>query len=205
MRFLWTLLAVLAVAQCATGDSDRFRVSGSEDALIIIGAAEAFDATESRYSMMWRRLDPETGEFIEHDDDAAFEAETNAGGTVRIDGIPGEFTIIEVDPGAYALDSVFGRIRDGRVDYIAQGLVRGPERPTFEVRAGEAVYLGIWQVRLDNAQAVTDLWRLNGDDLRAVIRATRATRGEVDLRETQMRAVACAPRRLSAYSAREIC
>ena len=26
------------------------------------------------------------------------------------------------------------------------GVIAGPERPAFEVRPGEAVYLGIWQV-----------------------------------------------------------
>jgi hypothetical protein len=205
MRLVFALLSMLALAQCATGDGDRFRVGEGDDALVIIGAAEAFDATESRYAMMWRRFDPADRHFIEHDDDDAFEAHTNADDTVRVDGIPGEFTVVTLDPGVYALDSVFGRIRDGRVDYIAQGIVQGPERPSFEVRAGEAVYLGIWQLRLDNAQAVAQLWRLDQDDLQAVVRATRATRGAVSMRETEVRDVTCAPRRLNAYSQREIC
>ena len=32
---------------------------------------------------------------------------------MRVRGIPGEFTHAEVEPGIYALDSVFALIRDG--------------------------------------------------------------------------------------------
>lgn len=203
MRLALAVLGALALAACATGG--EFRVGRSEDALVIIGVAEAHDATESQYSVLWRKVDVEAGRFTDFDDARAFVAQTNADDTLRIDGIPGEFTIVRVQPGVYALDSVFGRIRDGRIDYIAQGLVSGPERPAFEVRAGEAVYLGIWQASIDNTSAVTRLWRLDPADLEKVVRESRATRGEVVLRETETRAVTCAMRWLNSYSQREIC
>jgi hypothetical protein len=204
MRILLTLLAMLALTQCATAP-DRFAVGRSEQAFVIIGLAEAYDATESRYDMLWRKLAPGADAFTDYDDARSFQAETNSDDTLRIDGVPGEFTLVEIPPGAYALDSVFGRIRDGRVDYIAQGVVAGPERPMFEVRAGEAVYLGIWQASLDNSSVVARPWRLSEDDLSEVVRAARNPRGAVTLRETSMRAIACAPHRISDYSQRQIC
>ncbi len=203
MRVLLMVLAATLLAQCA--GNQRFVADNADRALVIVGVAEATGATESAYEMLWRRFDPASGSFVSLDGDDAFEAETNANDSLRIDGIPGEFFAIEVRPGAYALDSVFGRLRDGRVDYIAQGLVAGPSRPSFDVAAGETVYLGIWQLSLVNSAAVARLWRLDEEDLIAVRDAAGATETNVALRETHMRDVTCAPRRLSAYSARQIC
>ena len=155
--------------------------------------------------MLWRQLDAEGGAFTDYDDARAFAAETNSGDSVRVDGVPGEFFLVEVEPGDYALDSVFGRLRDGRIDYIAQGVVRGPERPSIALRAGEAVYLGIWQLRLDNGAAVARPWRLSPDDLAAITRLTRNLRGAVVLRAAEMREIPCTPHRMSSYTPREIC
>lgn len=203
MRVLLMLLAATMLAQCAGNQS--FVADRDDRAVVIVGVAEATGATESAYEMLWRRLDPVSGAFMSYDDADAFEAETNANDSLRIAGIPGEFYAIEVRPGAYALDSVFGRLRDGRVDYIAQGVVRGPARPSFDVAAGETIYLGIWQLSLVDSAAVARLWRLDEADLIAVRDAAGAGDARVVLRETRMRDVACAPRRLSSYSARQIC
>jgi hypothetical protein len=205
MRFLIATLATFALASCATSEDRRFRVGESENALVIIGVAEAAANTSARYSLLWRLLDAD-GAFTELDGDTAFEAETNNGDTVRVRGIPGEFFAFEIEPGVYALDSVFAVIRDDRINYIAQGLVTDPERPSVQLRAGEAAYLGIWQADLDeDSRAVARPWRLQQSDLRAVLGRREIVVGDVRMRETQERAVACTPRRMSHLSQRQIC
>lgn len=207
MRHLFAILAALMLAQCASSEDDRFRVGASPDAFVIIGVAEAQANASAQYRMLWRRVGPD-GRFMDiDDDDNSFEATTNARGTLVIRGIPGEFKLAEIEPGTYALDSVFGVLRDRRVNYVAQGLIAGPERPSFEVRPGEAIYLGIWQVNLSETSAIAEPWRLDERDLRAVMRrADEEVAGSVVLRETRTRAVPCeAPRRLSNLSQRRVC
>jgi hypothetical protein len=206
MRFLFAILATLALVQCASSETegdDRFRVGQSPRAYVIINVAEAAENTSASYDMLWRRV--EGGQFAPLGDGRSFRAETNEGGTIRIRGIPGEFVLTEVEPGTYALDSVFGVIREQRVNYIAQGLIRGPERPAFDVRPGEAVYLGIWQVDIVDAGAVARPWRLNENDLNAVMREQESIAGAVSLRETHTIAVPCAPRRVNNRSQRQVC
>lgn len=207
MRHLFAILATFALATCASsGEDDRFRVGASDRAFVIIGVAEAADNTSATYDLLWRRLDP-AGNFTPEIEAGrtSFQAETNERGTVRIRGIPGEFMMREIDPGVYALDSVFAVIRDDRVNYIANGVVTGPERPAFEVRPGEAVYLGIWQVNIEDVTAVARPWRLNEADLRAVLDRRDEIDGEVRLRETYTRAVPCQPQRLNSRTQRRIC
>jgi hypothetical protein len=203
MRFLILILGVLTLAQCATGDGGRFRVGRSDDAFVIIGVAEASESREARYTLLWRQV--EGDQFAELDGDLTFEAKTNQGDTIRVQGIPGEFSLLEVEPGEYALDSVFGLIHDERVNYSAEGVVVGPERPAFTVRAGEAIYLGIWQVDLDYERSVTRPWRLEDSDLRAVLAETDEIRGQVRMRETVTRSVACTPHRLNPRTRRQVC
>jgi hypothetical protein len=204
MRRLWAILATLMLAQCVTPGDDRFQAGAESDALVIIGVAKAPRDTSPRYTMLWRLLN-EDGEFSSLTDEASFDAETNSGDTERVRGIPGEFEIERVEPGVYALDSVFAVIRDRNVDYVAQGVVTGPERPSFEVRAGEAVYLGIWEMNIVDSTAVTRLWRLSGSDARAVERGAEAVAGEIRVRETQSRAVPCSPHRASNLTTRQVC
>jgi hypothetical protein len=204
MRFLFAILTALALTSCASSDDDRFRVGSSPRSFVIIGVAEAAANTSASYDLLWRRLDA-AGGFTPLDDDTAILAETNERGSMRIRGIPGEFTLREVEPGAYALDSVFGVLRDDRVNYIANGLITGPERPAFEVRPGEAVFLGIWQVDLEDNSAVTRQWRLSEADLRAVLSEQDNVLGDVRMRETVTRAVACAPRRMNNQTQRQVC
>jgi hypothetical protein len=207
MRRLFAILATFALAACASsGEDDGFHVGASDRAFVIIGVAEAADNTSATYDLLWRRLDP-AGNFTPEIEGGhtAFQAETNERGTVRIRGIPGEFMMREVDPGVYALDSVFAVIRDDRVNYIANGVVTGPERPAFEVRPGEAVYLGIWQVNIEDVTAVARPWRLNEADLRAVLDRRDEIAGDVSLRETHTRAVPCQPQRLNSRTQRRIC
>ncbi len=168
MRFVVLILGALALAQCASAQSERFQVDASNRAFVIIGVAEAPGNREARYTLLWRLLD-EGGAFTEYESRTSFEAQTNERDTVRLRGIPGEFEMLEVDPGVYALDSVFATIRADRVDYVANGVISGPDRPAFEVRPGEAVYLGIWQVDIEDVRAVTRPWRLDERDLRAVL------------------------------------
>lgn len=202
MRSVVLILGALALAACATSD-DRFRVGQSEKAFVIIGVAEDADNREARYTLLWRQVEGDA--FAELDGATTFEAKTNQGETLRINGIPGEFALLEVEPGAYALDSVFGFIPAGRVNYVAEGLVEGPERPAFEVRAGEAVYLGIWQVSLEYSRAVTRPWRVQESDLRAVLGQTDEIRGQVRIRETHPRSIPCNPQRLNSRSRRQVC
>jgi hypothetical protein len=204
MRFLFVILAGLVLAQCASSEDDRFMVGASPRSLVIIGVAESAANTSASYDLLWRRLN-EDGSFSELDDRNAILAETNERGTVRVRGIPGEFTLREVDPGVYALDSVFAVIRGDRVNYIANGVLRGEERPAFEVRPGEAVYLGIWQVNIEDTTAVVRPWRLSESDLRAVIARRREVAGDVRLRETYTRAVPCTPQRLNSRTQRRVC
>lgn len=204
MRRLFAILACLALAQCATSEDDRFAVGRSENAFVIIGVAESSENREARYTMLWRQLDS-SGAFTEHDGDTTFEAQTNDGGSIRVRGIPGEFALVEIEPGAYALDSVFAVISENRVNYFANGVVTGPERPSFEVRPGEAIYLGIWQMDIEEVTAVARPWRLDEADLRRVVRETDVLNGQVRIRQTQPRAVPCSPHRLNSRSRREVC
>lgn len=204
MRFLFLLVGALALAQCATGEDTRFRVGRSSNAFVIIGVAEAAAHRSPTYTMLWRRLDA-AGAFTEYDGGTIFEPQTHMRNSVRVRGVPGEFVMAELRPGVYALDSVYALVRDGAVNYSANGVIAGPERPSFEVRAGEAIYLGIWEVSLADANAVARPWRLDEADLRAALRSGRAVRGQVVTRETQTRAVACEPRRLGSNTLRQVC
>jgi hypothetical protein len=100
---------------------------------------------------------------------------------------------------------VFALIRDGRVNYVANGLVHGPERPAFEVRAGEAIYIGIWETDLDDVVAVARPWRLEQADLDAVLRQSDAVIGPVRMAETHTVSAPCAPYRLNNVSQRQVC
>jgi hypothetical protein len=204
MRFVVLILGALALASCASSDDDRFRVGESEKAFVIIGVAETPGNREARYTMLWRQVDA-AGRFTEYNGRTAFEAQTNEGDTLRVRGIPGEFELLEVEPGVYALDSVFGLIRDDRVNYVAEGVIDGPERPSFEVRPGEAIYLGIWQADIEEVRAVARPWRLAESDLRAVLSHTDFVNGHVRIRETHTRSVPCTPHQLNNRSRRQVC
>jgi hypothetical protein len=91
------------------------------------------------------------------------------------------------------------------VNYSANGVIAGPERPSFEVRAGEAVYLGIWEAQLEDTNAVVRPWRLDQADANAVMREADAAIGPVQSRQVSTRAVACTPTRLNPRSQRQIC
>ena len=204
MRLIFALAATLALAQCASPEDKRFRVGEAPRAFVVIGIAEASRNTQPEYTMLWRRLD-EQGNFAAFDDNSIFQPRTHMRSSVRVRGVPGEFAMAEVEPGIYALDSVFAIIEERRVNYSANGVVLGPERPSFEVRPGEAVYLGIWQLDLDDITPVARPWRLEQADADAVMRRANATVGAVALRRTHDRAVPCAPHRLNTRSLREIC
>ena len=208
MRLVFALLGALMLAQCASApeEDDRFRVGRSERAYVIIGVAESASNTSASYDMLWRRVGAD-GNFEREIDGGrtAFTAETNERGTIRIRGIPGEFVRREIDPGVYALDSVFAVIRADRVNYVANGVVRGPDRPAFDVAPGEAVYLGIWEMNIEDVAAVARPWRLSASDLRAVMDRQDDVAGEVRVRETYTRAVPCTPQRLNNRSQRQVC
>lgn len=205
MRALFAVLAALFLADCASGaGGGRSEAVAPNEVLVIIGVAETRSDRDPAYSMLWRRLD-DNGQFTDYDDVRAIEARTNSRGSLRVRGIPGEFIIARVAPGAYALDSVFAVLIENRLEYYAQGPVEGPERPSFEVAPGEAVYLGIWEVGLDGAFAVARPWRLDAADLRAVLRAADLNVGEVRMRATRTRAVPCNPHRINAMTQRQIC
>jgi len=203
MRLIFAIWVAVALAGCVTPDDDRFQVGQSDKALVIIGLAESAENTSARYSQLWRQLNG--AGFQEYDDRYLFQPETNTRGSIRVRGVPGEFFVFEVRPGIYALDGVFAIIPENRVNYVADGLVEGPARPSFEVRAGEAVYLGIWQTDIDDVRAVSRMWRLDDADLRAVLASEDLVVGPVSLRETPERDVPCAPRRVSNLSQRRIC
>lgn len=204
MRLIFAMLAAVFLAQCATPEDKRFRVGESPRALVVIGVAESSSNAAPIYTMLWRRLD-ENGAFARYDDDTVFESRTHADDSIRIRGIPGEFAVAEVEPGVYALDSIFALIRDERVNYSANGVIIGPERPSFEVRAGEAIYLGIWQADLEDVTAVVRPWRLDQREADAVMREADAAIGPIQAREVRTRTVVCAPHRLNTRSQREIC
>lgn len=204
MRVLMAIMACLVVAQCASPGDKRFRVGQAPTSYVIIGIAEAAENTSPSYTILWRRLDPD-GNFMRYGDRRIFEARSESGDGIQVVGIPGEFILSEVEPGTYALDSAFALIRDRRVNYSANGVIRGPERPSFEVRPGEAVYLGIWEADLVDVAATARPWRLQQSDLDAVLRETDAVVGPVRMVETQTRAVPCAPYRLRANSQRQVC
>jgi hypothetical protein len=172
---------------------------------VIINVAEALGDTSPRYSMLWRRLEAD-GSFADYDDETIIEAETNTDDSVVVRGIPGEFLILRVRPGVYALDSVYGTVRESGVTYVASGVIAGPARPSFEVREGETIYLGIWQVALNNGQAVARSWRLLPTDLSAALSQARNRRlNNAELRETVEREVACTPHRINWRTRRQIC
>ena len=143
MRIVMAILACLIVAQCASREDKRFPVGEAPSAYVIMGVAEASENTSPSYTVLWRRLDGD-GAFMRYGPRRIFEARSESGDGVQVRGIPGEFILSEIEPGTYALDSVFAVLRDGRVNYSANGVIPGPDRPTFEVRPGEAVYLGVW-------------------------------------------------------------
>jgi hypothetical protein len=204
MRLVLAMLACLALVHCATPGDRRFHVGDEGDALVIIGVAESGANTSPTYRMLWRRLNG-GGTFRTYGLGRFFEARTNAGGSVRVNGLPGEFILAKIEPGSYALDSVYATIPDGRVVYVANGVVREAERPGFTVRAGEAVYLGIWEVNIDGGAAVARLWRLEEDDMRAVLRESETVVGEVEVRAMDVVSVPCAPYRISNVSQRQVC
>jgi len=206
MRHFLAILTTLAVAQCATHEDNRFRVGASPQAYVIIGVAESAANTAESYRMLWRRLD-ENGRFIaNYDGHTSFEPHTNARSSTRVAGIPGEFEMVEIDPGTYALDSVFATLNDRNVTYFANGIISDPPRPTFDVAPGEAVYLGIWQLTLQDTTAVAHPWRLDDADLRAVMReAGDPIVGVPVSRETKPRDVPCAPHRLNSITQRQVC
>lgn len=200
----------LALAGCATPGADtRFRVGESSNGFVVIGVAEAGANTSPRYTMLWRRIDggafAPMGSGLPYAALRDFEVQTESGASARVRGVPGEFFMVELPPGVYALDSVFAEIRDAHVSYVANGVVQGPERPSFEVGAGEAVYLGIWETDLNEVVAVARPWRLEQGDLEALLRREDPVVGEIRLRATQLRRAACAPHRLSSASQRQVC
>lgn len=205
MRVVLAMLASLVLAQCATPERDEhFRVGEGPGGYVIMGIAEAATNTSPRYTLLWRRLGPD-GQFMRYGARRIFEVRTEKGNSVQIPGIPGEFVMSEIEPGVYALDSVFALIRDGRVNYVANGVVQGPERPAFEVRPGEAIYIGIWQTNIEEVVAVTRPWRLDERDLDAVVRRANPVIGPVRMVETHTRSVPCAPYRLNNVSQRQVC
>jgi hypothetical protein len=205
MRLVFAILASLVLAQCATPGDGRFKVGDSDDAYVIIGVAERDANTLPHYQVLWRRLNSQGG-FRPFLVGRYFEAATNERDSRRVEGIPGEFTMTDIEPGTYALDSVYALIPDGRVIYAANGVVRGPERPSFTVGRGEAVYLGIWEVNIEDAAAVIRPWRLDEADLRAVLQAVDPVKGgEVELRETEIVSVPCNPYRVGSISQRQVC
>lgn len=203
MRLVLAITLCLVLAQCAGDEEARFQPGQSPTALAIIGVAESSDERGPSFSLLWRKLD-EQGRFTEYGDGRIVDARTNSGSSIRIDGIPGEFVAVEIEPGIYGLDSTFAILREDRINYFAQGVVLGPERPAFEVGPGEAVYLGIWELNLDALmRAQARLWRLDQADMRAVEAA--AAYGQLRLRETHTRAAPCTPHRLSNNSQRQVC
>lgn len=202
----WILCAFLLAAIVWGGRADAGLFGGGDArTYVIINVAEALGDTSPRYSMLWRRLEAD-GRFADYDDETIIEAETNADNSVVVRGIPGEFLVLRVRPGTYALDSVYGTVRESGVTYVASGVVAGPSRPSFEVREGETIYLGIWQVALRDGQAVARPWRLLPTDLSAALTQARNRRlNNAELRETVAREVACQPHRINWRTRRQIC
>jgi len=205
MRLVFIVLAALVLAQCAGRDNDRFPIGRAETGFVVVGIAKAPDARDPQYSMLWRLVGPD-GVFLEYDDARAFQPQTNSDSSLRIDDLPGEFALVEVPAGTYALDGVFAVVRERGVVYFAQGIVTTPGRPTFDVAPGEAVYLGIWETRLDYNDAVTSLWRQNEADMRLIERAANATKGgPLRMARIYNSDIACTPRRMVNFRQRQIC
>jgi hypothetical protein len=204
VRIWLAIAAVLALNGCASDEDARFRVGESAAAFAIIGVAESASEREPAYTMLWRRLGPD-GAFLPYGGRAIFEARTNASDSLRVEDLPGEFAMARIEPGVYGLDSVFAVLQENGVNYIAQGVVQGPERPSFEVRPGEAIYLGIWEMNVTGVAANTRLWRLNEDDMRMVVRDADPIIGRAQIRETQTRSAPCSPRQLGNMSQRQVC
>ena len=205
MRLVMVALSAGFLAQCASGASESAPTGEAATSTIVIGVAETSRQRDPRYALLWRRLG-EDGRFLEYDDARSFEARTHAPDSIRIDGIPGEFEVFRVAPGVYALDSVFATLRERGVRYFAQGVVRGAQRPAFEVSAGETAYLGIWELDIDGAEAVARLWRLDEADAEAAWRASRgAITSPPTIRAAPAREAPCAPQRMSNMSERLIC
>lgn len=202
----WIFFGILFAAFLGSGRADAGLFGGEEPrTYVIINVAEALGDTSPRYSMLWRRIEAD-GSFAEYDDDTIIEAETNSDDSVVVRGIPGEFLILRVRPGTYALDSVYGTVREHGVTYVASGVIVGPSRPSFEVREGETIYLGIWQVALNNGQAVARPWRLLPTDLSSALSQARNRRlNNAEMRETTAREVACQPHRINWRTRRQIC
>jgi hypothetical protein len=205
MRALLVLLATLVLAQCASAQKEtRPAPEPTPVGYVLIGVAESAANTPPEYVMLWRKVDPVTGAFAPLGGRTAMEVHTNDGNSVRVHGIPGEFEHAQLEPGVYALDSVFAILHDARVNYFAQGLIAGPERPSFHVDAGEAIFIGVWEVNLDEAAATAHLWRLDQGDARAFLHSSGEGRA-LTLRETQPLSVPCTPHRISDLSQRQVC
>lgn len=201
MRALVLLLALLVLPQCASGGDQAPQAPPTR---VIIGIAKNASNRGPVYELLWRRLDAQ-GHFTDYDDSRAFQVQTNAGNTVRVRGIPGEFAVLRVQPGVYALDSSFAQLREDNLNYFAQGVIQAPMRPTFEISEGETIYLGIWEVDIDGANAVTRLWRLSEDDARAVAHGSSRPLGPIRVRETHPMAVTCRPHAINNLTQRQIC
>jgi|GEM_PF-1475240 len=206
MRTLGAIFGTLALAGCVTQQHDnRFQVGAAPDGLVMIGVADNAAHTQPEYFMLWRKVDAATGAFAPLNGRTSFEAHTNDNNSVRLRGVPGEFESKQLEPGVYALDSIFAILHDQHVNYFAQGLVTGPERPSFQLSAGEAVYLGIWELTIKEEYADGHLWRLDAADMNAAARAANVTNGALTLRQTETRSVTCTPTRLSDLSERQVC
>jgi len=202
----WILAAIFSLTLCVSVRADAFIFDGDgrATATVIINIAEAMGDTSPRYSMLWRRLGDD-GRFVEYDDESIIEVDTNSRRSFMVRGVPGEFLTVRVRPGTYALDSVYGVVREDGVDYVASGVVEGPGRPTFEVRDGETVYLGIWQIALADGRAVATLWRQDADDVRAFMEHGGGRLRNVALRAPTPREVACQPHPINWRTNRQIC
>jgi len=206
MRALYALVGMLALAACVTDQKDtRFQLGAEPEAFVMFGVAESASNTPPEYFMLWRKVDPVTGAFAPLNGHTAIEVHTNDNNSVRVHGIPGEFEYARLEPGVYALDSVYAVLHDRRVNYFAQGVVTGPQRPSFQVDAGEAVYLGIWELNLREESTEGRLWRLDPADMSAAARAANAVNGDLTLRQTETRSVTCTPHRINDISQRQTC
>jgi hypothetical protein len=67
------------------------------------------------------------------------------------------------------------------------------------------VYLGVWEVNLEDSVATVHRWRAERSDLEAVIRAVDPVQGGIRIVDTPARAVTCAPYRLATTSQRQVC
>jgi hypothetical protein len=206
MRALLALMAAAVLGSCVTPQKDpRFQLGQEPTGFVMIGVAESAANTSPDYIMLWRKIDPVTDGFAQVDGHTVFEVRTNDNGSIRVRGIPGEFEYRRLEPGVYALDSVYAILHDRRVNYFAQGIVTGPERPSFRVEAGEAIYLGIWEMNLNETTATGQLWRLDEADMGAAAHAANAVNGNLTLQATQTISAPCAPHRLNNLSQRQVC